>query len=673
MCGIAGIWSRERRSGTDELRATVQEMVSRLRHRGPDDEGAWTDAEAGIALASRRLAILDLSPTGHQPMISSSGRYVITFNGEIYNYEELRHQLESEAADSALALRGHSDTEVMLAAFDHWGVEPTLPRLNGMFAIAVWDRKERLLYLVRDRMGEKPLYYGWVGDVFLFASELKALRAYPAFRPEIDREALALYLRYNCVPAPHSIYRGVHKLPSATFLRIQSDTREEPLPAAYWSLLEVARRGIENPYCGSDTQAVEELDGRLRDAIRLRMISDVPLGAFLSGGIDSSAVVALMQAQSSRPVRSFSIGFHEAGYNEAKDAHAVARHLNTEHTELYVTPAQAMEVIGRIPLLYDEPFADSSQIPTFLVSQLARRHVTVALSGDGGDEVFGGYNRQVWVRRIWNYARWVPHSVRRLLAAAVTGVAPARWDRLFLKNRSLLPDLLHQPLPGDKMHKLGALMRLSTPQQMYLHVATHWSEATTPVLGAGSHAAGKGELVPWPDFPHLEMGAMYLDTMTYLANDILTKLDRASMGVSLEARAPYLDHRLVEFAWRLPLQLRIRGGQGKWILRQVLHRYVPKELVDRPKMGFGIPIDDWLRGPLREWAESLLDESRLRREGFFDPKPIREKWEEHLSGRRSWQFHLWDVLMFQDWLAHSGELPAAVPPSPLSVSSHSDG
>ncbi|HYX69079.1 MAG TPA: asparagine synthase (glutamine-hydrolyzing), partial [Terriglobales bacterium] len=617
MCGIAGIWSRERASGNDELRATVQEMASRLRHRGPDDQGTWTDAEVGIALASRRLAILDLSPAGHQPMISASSRYVVTFNGEIYNYEELRHQMESDVTDSVLALRGHSDTEVMLAAFDHWGVEPTLPRLNGMFALGVWDRKERVLYLVRDRLGEKPLYYGWIGNTLLFASELKALHAHPAFRPEIDREALAFHLRYNCVPAPFSIYQGVHKLPAATFLRIQSDMRGEVLPVAYWSLLEVARHGIENPYRGSDAQAVEQFDGLLREAVKLRMISDVPLGAFLSGGIDSSTVVALMQAQSNRPVRTFSIGFHEANYNEAKDAHAVARHLRTEHTELYVTPQQTMAVIQRLPTLYDEPFADSSQIPTFLVSQLARQYVTVALSGDGGDEVFGGYNRHTWGRRIWNTMRWVPMLLRRAAAAGITHLAPKTWDALFRQLSWSMPRSWRQRLPGDKLHKLSSVIALDSPMSMYLRMASHWDQPESVVRGVPQDFTNRVVLREWQDFPEFEDKAMYLDAVTYLVNDILTKLDRASMGVSLEARVPYLDPSVVEFAWSLPLSMKVRGQQGKWILRQLLDRYVPRELVERPKMGFGIPIDDWLRGPLREWAESLLDESRLRQEGFF--------------------------------------------------------
>ena len=672
MCGIAGQLGLNRSRGEPELRDQTQRMVATLRHRGPDDEGVWVDAEAGVALGSRRLAILDLSPAGHQPMVSSSGRYVVAFNGEIYNHLELRRELESHVADPALALRGHSDTEIMLAAFEHWGVEATLPQLNGMFALALWDDRERVLYLARDRFGEKPLYYGWMGDVLLFGSELKALRAHPAFRGEIDREAVAFHLRYAYVPAPLSIYKGVAKLPPASFVKIRSGRREETAPVPYWSVREVAQRGLAEPYRGKEAEAAEELDALLRDAVRLRMISDVPLGAFLSGGIDSSTVVALMQAQSSRPVRTFSIGFHEAGYNEAKHAQAVAQHLRTEHTELYVTPKEAMGVVPLLPALYDEPFADSSQIPTFLVSKLARHSVTVSLSGDGGDEVFGGYNRYVLGRRVWERMRLAPGPLRRLTASGITGVSPRFWNAVAESAGAALPRSWRQRLAGDKMHKLADVLRTRNPQAMYLRLASLWQEPESMVIGSSGHATADFLQRQWPSFSRFELNAMYLDAVNYLPDDILVKVDRASMGVSLEGRIPFLDPRVVEFAWRLPFAMKIRSGQGKWILRRVLHRYVPRELVERPKMGFGVPIGDWMRGPLRHWAESLLDESRLRQEGFFDPRPIRKQWEEHLSARYNWQYTLWSVLMFQDWLAHSRELPAAVPPSPLSVSSQAD-
>jgi asparagine synthase (glutamine-hydrolysing) len=654
MCGIAGELDLSRSCGEPELRDRAQSMIATLRHRGPDDEGVWVDAEAGIALGSRRLAILDLSPAGHQPMISSSGRYVVTFNGEIYNYLELRRELETQVADSALALHGHGDTEVMLAAFEHWGVEAALPRLNGMFAFALWDRRERVLYLALDRFGEKPLYYGWMGNVLLFGSELKALRAHPLFRGEIGREAVAFHLRYSYVPAPVSIYKGIAKLSPATCLKILGDRKEEAVPVAYWSLRQVAERGLAEPYRGSETEAAEELDALLRDAIRLRMLSDVPLGAFLSGGIDSSTVVALMQAQSSRRVRTFSIGFHEDDYNEARHAHAVARHLRTEHTELYVTPREAMDVIPLLPALYDEPFADSSQIPTFLVSKLARHSVTVSLSGDGGDEVFGGYQRYFWGRRIWNRIRLTPGPLRRLAARSITGVSPRFWDALFQGVGPILRQDWRQRLPGDKLHKLAGVLRLKSPQAVYLRLVAQWLEPDAMVPGASGSASAEFLLQQWPDFPQFEQSAMYLDAVNYLPDDILVKVDRASMGVSLEGRIPYLDPRVVEFAWKLPLAMKIRNGQGKQILRRVLHRYVPRELVERPKMGFGIPIGAWMRGPLRDWAEALLDEHRLRQEGFFDPRPIRRKWQEHLSGNHNWQYALWNVLMFQAWLGQSG-------------------
>ncbi|HYX69634.1 MAG TPA: asparagine synthase-related protein, partial [Terriglobales bacterium] len=469
-------------------------------------------------------------------------------------------------------------------------------------------------------------------------------------------------------PAPLSIYQGIAKLPPASWVTIRSGRREEIAPVPYWSVREVAQRGLAQPYRGKETEAVEELDNLLRDAIRLRMISDVPLGAFLSGGIDSSTVVALMQAQSSRPVRTFSIGFYEADYNEAKHAHAVAHHLRTEHTELYVTPKEAMDVVPLLPTLYDEPFADSSEIPTFLVSKLARHSVTVSLSGDGGDEVFGGYNRYVLGRRVWERMRLAPEPLRRLTAGGITGVSPRFWNALSQMAGPALPRSWRQRLAGDKMHKMADVLRTKNPQTMYLRLASLWQEPESMVLGASGRASADFLLQQWPSFPKFEQNAMYLDAVNYLPDDILVKVDRASMGVSLEGRIPFLDPRVVEFAWRLPFAMKIRREQGKWILRRVLHRYVPRELVERPKMGFGVPIGDWMRGPLRPWAESLLEESRLRQEGFFDPQPIRKQWEEHLAGRYNWQYSLWSVLMFQAWLAHSREVPAATPPSSLSVS-----
>ena len=646
MCGIAGFLESNLRSSPDVLREIATRMGNTLRHRGPDDGGVWADAEAGIAISMRRLAILDLSPAGHQPMQSNRGRYVLVFNGEIYNCEDLRRELLSQVPE--LTFRGHSDSEVMLAAFECWGVRDSLRRFNGMFAFGLWDRLDRTLTLARDRFGEKPLYYGNVGGTLWFASELKALRAHPQFPGGIDLGAVALFLRHNCVPAPYSIYSNTLKLPPATMLTVSaSDLTASPQP--YWSIRDVAEAGVANRFAGSERDAIEVLDELLRDAVKIRMYSDVPLGAFLSGGIDSSTVVSLMQLQSSIPVKTFSIGFRENDYNEACDAAQVARHLGTDHTEFYVTPEEAMEVVPLLPHMYDEPFADSSQIPTFLVSRLARQHVTVSLSGDGGDEMFGGYNRYTWGGPLWRKLKPFPRSARRLGAAGITALSPEGWDSLFRAFRFLLPRAWRQRVPGYKLHKLASVMGSSDVHGMYYRFASHWFEPEAVVPGAREPLT----LLTNGDLARLPTAAeqmMYLDSVTYLPDDILVKLDRATMAVSLEGRTPFLDHRVAEFAWRLPLTLRIREGVGKWILRQVLYQYIPRELVERPKFGFGIPLGSWLRGPLRDWAEALLDEGRLRREGFFDPQPIRRIWQQHLSGRRSWEFHLWDVLMFQAWL-----------------------
>jgi asparagine synthase (glutamine-hydrolysing) len=640
MCGIAGLIGR---TGAND--ATLAAAMTRaLRHRGPDDAGVWADAEAGIALGHRRLSIIDLSPMGHQPMHSADGRYVIAFNGEIYNYQALRGQL----AD--YPYRGHSDTEVMLAAFCAWGVERAVQSFNGMFAFALWDCQEHVLYLSRDRLGEKPLYYGWLGKTFLFGSELKALRAHPAFQAEINRDALALYLRHNYVPTPYSIYRDVYKLPPATFLKVGAAANlTNPEPVAYWSARETAERGVRRPFEGSPEEARDQLNGLLGDAVKLRMVADVPLGVFLSGGVDSSTIVALMQAQSNRPVRSFTIGFHDATYNEAGYAKAVARHLGTDHTELYVTPEEAMAVIPRLATLYDEPFADSSQIPTFLVSQLARRHVTVSLSGDGGDELFGGYNRYSWWRGVWRWGGWMPRPLRTTVAAGLLALPPRTWNGVFQKTDRFLPGQLKVHNPGEKIHKLAEAVSVDSPRALYTHLISHWKSPAVIVRDATEPPTTVTTPASWAEVRDHTCWMMYLDLVTYLPDDILVKLDRASMGVSLEGRVPLLDHRVVEFAWQLPLAFKVRDGKSKWLLRQVLYQYVPQELIERPKTGFGVPIDSWLRGPLRDWAESLLEERRLAQEGFFDPAPIRQKWVDHLSGRFDWHHSLWDILMFQAW------------------------
>jgi asparagine synthase (glutamine-hydrolysing) len=650
MCGLTGFVEPAMAAPAAELHARVGRMAATLRHRGPDAGGAWADAEAGVALGFRRLAIIDLSEEGNQPMVSACGRYVTVFNGEIYNFRELRQRLES----AGHSFRGHSDTEVLLAAFSAWGVEPALRRCNGMFALAVWDRTSRVLQLARDRVGEKPMYYGWAGDVLLFGSELKALRAHPGFRAEIDRNALSLYLRYKYVPAPWSIYRGIRKLPPGTLLTLDCEVPGLlPEPAPYWSAREAAEAGPDHRM--DVGEATEQLDALLRDAVGLRMEADVPLGAFLSGGIDSSTVVALMQAQSSRPVKTFTIGYEDQDFDEAVDARAVARHLGTDHTELCVTPRECIEAVPRLPALYDEPFGDSSQIAVYLVSELARRHVTVSLSGDGGDELFGGYNRYVWGPEMWRRTRRIPAPLRHAAAGLLTSRSPESWERLLRRAGRLSPRAANQRLAGDKLYKLAGLLGVDRPEELYLELVSHWKEPASVVLGAQEPPTPATDPSRWAGVPGPAEHMMYLDLVTYLPDDILTKLDRASMGVSLEARVPLLDHRVVEFAWRVPLEMKVRDGTAKWLLRQVLFRYVPAPLVERPKMGFGVPIDRWLRGPLRDWAETLLDRSRLAADGYLDPRPVRARWEEHLSGRRDWQYPLWDVLMFQAWLDESAD------------------
>ena len=646
MCGIVGFIDSAG-GRTLSLKSTVLDMCSRIEHRGPDDAGSWVDAQAGVALGHRRLSIIDLSSEGHQPMCSPCGRYVISFNGEIYNHRELRRELASSP------WRGHSDTEVMLAAISQWGVQQALSRFNGMFVFALWDRLDRVLHLARDRMGEKPLYYGWMNHIFVFASELKALRAHPAWCGEINRDALALYMRHNYIPAPHSIYHGISKLAPGSLLSLpHADAGSEQAAriSRYWSLRGVAEDGERNPLPDNEHEMQEALDSLLRDAVALRMEADVPLGAFLSGGYDSSLIVALMQAESSRPVRTFSIGFHEDGYNEAEYAKAVAGYLGTDHTELYVTPTEAMDVIPILPSLYDEPFSDSSQIPTMLVSQLAARHVKVALSGDGGDELFYGYKRYELGRDLWRRIGWLPSPCRRWMAAGIKSVPQELWDR---GGRWLAPMLARYGRPGpagDKLYKLADVLADKTPESMYRRLVSHWKEPSDIVKGAQEPPTVLSDSGQWAKLEDFNQRMMFLDCMSYLPDDILVKVDRASMGVSLEARVPLLDHRVVEFAWRLPFAMKVNGGRGKWPLRRVLYRHVPQALMDRPKMGFGVPVDAWLRGPLREWAEALLDEKRLEGEGYFNPAPIREKWSEHLSGARNWQYHLWDVLMFQAWL-----------------------
>lgn len=625
MCGIVGLF----RPGGADWSGLIEQMAQSIAHRGPDSDGYWGDPDAGIAFGHRRLAILDLSPQGYQPMHSASGRYVITFNGEIYNYQHLRAQLPQ------VQWRGTSDTEVILAAVEAWGVTKTLEQMVGMFAFGLWDRQERTLYLGRDRLGEKPLYYGWVGDSFWFGSELKPLACHPNWTPRINRDALALFMKYNCIPAPHTIYEGVFKLPPAHFLKVDGE------PQAYWSAKTVAETPI------SRDEAIEALEILLKEAVVHQMIADVPLGAFLSGGLDSSTIVALMQAQSNRPVKTFSVGFTEKKYDEAPFASAVARHLQTDHTEVYVTPQEALAVIPQLPTIYDEPFADSSQIPTFLISQVARQQVTVALSGDGGDELFGGYTRYPRTRRLYNRMQYIPNGLQKGLSQLLLKMPAKAWD-------SLAGLETHFPgLPVNTSRRIRHLLQLlplTHPEDLYDTLVAHWQDEV--VLGAKLPPLAANNAENWLKTPDVIRKIMYLDLVAYLPDDLLVKMDRASMAVSLEVRAPLLDHRVVEFAQGLPLSFKIRHGESKWLLRQVLYKYVPSELVNRPKMGFSIPLERWLGAELRDWAENLLDQRRLEQDGILNAALIHDIWTQFLNGKVGFTFYLWDVLMFQAWKAH---------------------
>jgi asparagine synthase (glutamine-hydrolysing) len=642
MCGIVGVFT----SCTSLLNDSIlQKMSATIAHRGPDASGVWMDQRAGIGFGHQRLAIIDLSPEGLQPMHSRCGRYVVAFNGEIYNFQEIKRELERKFQN--IQWRGHSDTEILLAAAVRWGVSEAVKRFSGMFAFALWDKEKQELSLVRDRLGEKPLYYGWQKGVFLFGSELKALKVHPAFSGEIDRNSLSLFLRHSYIPAPYTIYKGIRKLPPGTFLKqsfngkqLSIDEISEPQP--YWSLFDVVEAGIAKPLLVADTSAVKTLDSLLLSSVKQQMVADVPLGAFLSGGIDSSTIVALMQAQSDSPVKTFTIGFNEKNYNEAEYAKAVANHLGTEHTELYVSPGEAMNVIPQLSALYDEPFSDVSQIPTFLVSQMTKQHVTVSLSGDGGDELFGGYNRYNSAVMLFRKFSWLPYPLRKNLSIILRGAPVWLWE--------YLGRLVNVGQAPDKIRKVIEILSAPNIESAYKYLISNWKQPSDVVIKGIEPQTVTNNFSQCPNLGDMEHRMMYLDTMSYLPDDILVKVDRAAMGVSLETRLPFLDHRVVEFSWSLPLSLKIRNGRGKWVLRQVLANYLPDKLIDRPKMGFGVPIDSWLRGPLRNWAEELLDESRLRREGFFNPQPIRKKWKEHLSGKMNWQYHIWDILMFQAWL-----------------------
>lgn len=659
MCGIAGLFDASRARSADTLDHAVRRMAATLHHRGPDDRGYWIDPASGIALGHTRLSILDLSPNGHQPMASSTSRFVMAFNGEIYNHQALATELRARGA----SFRGHSDTEVLLAGFEHWGLSETLTRAIGMFAIAAWDQQEKTLHLARDRMGEKPLFYGWRGKTLIFGSELKALRAYPQWQGEVDPDALGRYLRLGYVPSPHSMYRGIYKLTPGSWLSIPyaaagagtrfspvpDDTRHGNLsPCRFWSINRLAHEA-RTAAALPDQDAVLQLENLLRAVVREQMVADVPLGAFLSGGIDSSVVVALMQAESTRPVRTFTIGFEEAGFNEAEHAREVAAHLGTEHTEIYINSAQALEMVPKLASVYDEPMADSAQIPTMLVSQLARRHVTVALSGDGGDEIFGGYNRYRLATQLAGLAARVPGPVRRGLSRVLTSLQPTQWDRIL---RSLQPfsksAFLRQPRLGNRFHKFAGALRPDSLPEIYQSQVSFWSNPQEVLCREATHDA------PWlhereEDSLDPLHRMLRWDQQNYLPDDHLVRVDRASMSTGLEVRAPLLDERIVSYSWKLPPSLKVRDGLGKWVLRQVLYRHVPASIVERPKMGFSVPIEHWLRGALRDWAESLLDRTALAQDGLLCPDTVRNTWEQHLAGHTDAHHELWAVLLYLDW------------------------
>ena len=641
MCGIAGLVNSTAVTQPNSLRATVAAMTRSLSHRGPDDEGLWIDPTSGIALGQRRLSIVDLSQAGHQPMVSANGRFVIVYNGEVYNHHETRRDLEA----LGVTFRGTSDTEVILEACAEWSVERAVPRLNGMFAFALWDRAERTLTIVRDRLGIKPLYWGKFGRLFVFGSELKALRAHDGWTPRIRPDAIAAYMRHVYIPAPHTVYEGVYKLEPGVMLTLRTTGNEEPVLSRYWDLAKVAERGQAARAGSGSPELVDELDILLRDAVGRRMVADVPLGAFLSGGVDSSTVAALMQAQSAVPIKTYTIGFDQDRFNEAPHARAVARHLGTDHTELYASPKDALDAIAELPRWFDEPFADSSQIPTLLVSRLTRQHVTVALSGDGGDELFAGYPRYFWNHKLHRSLNMVPGPVRRATGLGLRALTP-QWRAWCIER---LPDRVKRVVTEARIDKLSDVLGADDSGALYRRILSLWPNPNALVLG-GREATGRlMEPGLTRDMDPLIEAPQFLDTLTYLPDDILTKVDRASMAVALEARVPLIDYRVVEFAWRLPMRMKVRDGRGKWILRQVLDRYVPRHLIDRPKMGFGVPLGDWLRGPLRAWAEDLLGESSLAQQGLLDVRLVRKTWAQHLSGNERAE-QIWAVLMLQAWM-----------------------
>jgi asparagine synthase (glutamine-hydrolysing) len=647
VCGIAGLFDPGRVNGAEALDRQVVEMTATLAHRGPDAAGSWSDPDHGVALGYRRLEVVGLGPEGAQPMTSPDGRWVVTYNGEVYNHGALRRRLERQG----MAFRGGSDTEVLVGAVAQWGLEAALEACEGMFALALWDRRHRQLHLVRDRFGEKPLYYGWVGERLAFASELKALCGLPGFDADIDRDAVALYLRHNCVPAPHSIYRKVAKLPAGHLITLGAEARPGQLPATrpFWSARQAVESARRRPLDGPPEVMADQLEAALSDSVAARMVADVPVGAFLSGGVDSSVVVALMQQYSPQPVRTFTVGFADRAFDESAEAAAVAAHLGTDHTPLLVSDQDGADVIPLLPDIWDEPFGDVSAVPMHLVSRLARTQVTVALSGDGGDELFAGYNRHAWLDRLWRRSAPLPDPVRRLAGSILGHLPPGLLDEA-ARATALLPARMRVRNPASKVAKVGKVLASSGPEDAYLSLVSYWGDAESMVLGAGPSASMASRPSEWPALDGITEQMLWLDVVSYLPDDILTKLDRAAMATSLETRVPFLDRAVFDLAWRLPMSVKLHNGVTKWILRQVLYRHVPAELVERPKMGFGFPIGSLLRGQLRPWAEELLDEGRLRRQGLLDPAPIRRAWAQHLQGRRDLGYELWAVLAMEAWL-----------------------
>lgn len=642
MCGITGFLNIRNDLDRREIQAIATSMHKSLAHRGPDDADVWQDPDVPLVLAHRRLSIIDLSAEGRQPMMSASGRYVTVYNGEIYNYLDIRADLEQLGH----TFRGRSDTEVMLTAFDQWGINQALQKLNGMFAIVLWDRQERQIHFIRDRFGKKPLYVGWAGGNLVFSSELKAFHKHPAFESEISQQGLSNYMHYAYLCAPYSIFKNVWQvLPAGRLVvnasAIKPGTDLSEHMEAYWFMPDVVNQARAHPIHETEGDVIDDFENRLKLAVKQRMISDVPLGAFLSGGIDSSTIVALMQQVASNPVKTFSIGFEEQAYNEAEHAKKIAEYLGTEHKEFYVTGKEAMDVIPTLPDMYDEPFADSSQIPTHLVSKHARDHVTVVLTGDGGDEILGGYERHFMIPAAWKKVGWMPHPFRALGAAILT-IIP---EQVFDVARPGHPQF------GRRIHKLAGLVRQHGTMDVYNYLMSSWIKPEAVVLNADD------PLIPLTDplwqVPGLNMGEgmMYGDTLSYRPNDLMVKVDRAGMAVSLEARAPLMDYKLFEYCWALPHHMKVRGMSGKWLLKQVLKRHVPESLYDRPKMGFGVPINQWLRGPLNEWAAELLNPQKIKEQGLLNAQVIDKIWQEHNKGLNinSSGSHLWTVLMFQAW------------------------